>query len=77
MSMNLFNLLRRRTGSAPVARERLQILLAHERAAVGDSDLVAKRLAPCLMVYCAAPSFLNRQGEPKTVKAEIELRAAP
>ena len=39
-----------------------------------DSDLVAKRLAPCLMVYCAAPSFLNRQGEPKTVE---DLRRAP
>ncbi len=32
-------LVRRRT--APVARERLQILLAHERAVAGQSDLVA------------------------------------
>jgi cell division topological specificity factor len=31
----------RRSSSAPVARERLQILLAHERAVVGKSDLVA------------------------------------
>lgn len=31
-----------RTQSAPAARERLKVLLAHERAAVGDSDLVAK-----------------------------------
>ena len=38
--MNLFNLFRRR-GSAPVARERLQILLAHERAARGQPDLLA------------------------------------
>lgn len=38
--MKLFNFLPRRT-SAPVARERLQILLAHERASVGASDLVA------------------------------------
>ena len=30
-----------RRGSAPVARERLQILLAHERAASGNSDLLA------------------------------------
>lgn len=38
------NLLRffSRTQSAPAARERLQVLLAHERAAVGDSDLLAK-----------------------------------
>jgi cell division topological specificity factor len=38
--MNLLNLLRRR-GSAPVARERLQILLAYERANRGHSDLLA------------------------------------
>jgi cell division topological specificity factor len=37
--MNLFNLFARRT-TAPAARERLQVLLAHERAAVGQSDLV-------------------------------------
>jgi cell division topological specificity factor len=38
--MNLFTLLRRR-GSAPVARERLQVLLAYERANRGHSDLLA------------------------------------
>jgi cell division topological specificity factor len=38
--MSLFNLWSRR-GSAPVARERLQILLAHERALIGQTDLVA------------------------------------
>jgi cell division topological specificity factor len=37
--MNLFSLLRRR-GSAPVARERLQILLAYERSNRGHSDLL-------------------------------------
>ena len=37
--MSMFNLFRRR-GSAPVARDRLQILLAHERAARGQSDLL-------------------------------------
>ena len=31
-----------RAQSAPAARERLKVLLAHERAAVGDSDLVTK-----------------------------------
>ena len=36
--MNLFNFLRR-GGSAPVARERLQILLAHERSARDEPDL--------------------------------------
>ncbi len=38
--MSLFRLFKPR-GTAPVARERLQILLSHERAAVGPRDLVA------------------------------------
>lgn len=37
--MNMFKFLRRR-GSAPIARERLQILLAHERRAKGQPDLL-------------------------------------
>ena len=39
--MNLLRLFSR-TNTAPAARERLKVLLAHERAAVGDSDLVSK-----------------------------------
>ena len=39
--MSVFGLFQRR-GSAPVARERLQILLAHERSSHGQSDLLAK-----------------------------------
>lgn len=40
--MNLVSLFRRRN-SAPVARERLQVLLAHERATIGGkSDLLIK-----------------------------------
>ena len=38
--MNLFQFFSRK-GTAPVARERLQILLAHERALTGRSDLAA------------------------------------
>ena len=38
--MNLFSLFRSTT-TAPVARDRLQILLAHERTISGGSDLVA------------------------------------
>ncbi len=38
--MNLLSFFSRRS-SAPVARERLQILLAHERTYAGQSDLVA------------------------------------
>jgi cell division topological specificity factor len=39
--MNLFGLLRRRGGTAPVARERLQVLLAHERSARSGAGLLA------------------------------------
>jgi cell division topological specificity factor len=38
--MSVFGLFRRQS-SAPVARERLQILLAHERGGRGPSDLIA------------------------------------
>jgi cell division topological specificity factor len=38
--MSLFRFFKAR-GAAPVARERLQILLAHERVALGSGDLVA------------------------------------
>jgi cell division topological specificity factor len=38
--MSFLELFRRR-GSAPVARERLQILLSYERASRGQSDLLA------------------------------------
>jgi cell division topological specificity factor len=31
----------RKTNSAPIARERLQVLLSHERLITGKSDLVA------------------------------------
>ncbi len=44
--MSLLTLFRRRdiapADSAPVARDRLQILLQHERAVVGKNDLVAR-----------------------------------
>jgi cell division topological specificity factor len=39
--MNLFNFFNKKS-SAPTARERLQVLLAHERSSVGHSDLVAR-----------------------------------
>jgi cell division topological specificity factor len=38
--MRLIDLFRKKS-SAPVARERLQVLLAHERSVIGKSDLIA------------------------------------
>jgi cell division topological specificity factor len=40
MSLNLLRLFGGRNASAPVARERLQILLAHERGLLGQPDLL-------------------------------------
>lgn len=38
--MNIFSIFNKQR-SAPKARERLQVLLAHERSSAGQSDLVA------------------------------------
>ena len=38
--MSILDMFKRR-GSAPVARDRLQVLLSHERTIAGGSDLVA------------------------------------
>ncbi|WP_428487031.1 cell division topological specificity factor MinE [Rhodopila sp.] len=38
--MNLLDVFRKRS-TAPIARDRLQILLAHERSVIGSSDLMA------------------------------------
>ena len=48
--MNLMRLFGGRTASAPVARERLQILLAHERGRNGASDLLETLRAEILGV---------------------------
>lgn len=40
MSLKLLRLFGGRNASAPVARERLQILLAHERGLLGQPDLL-------------------------------------
>lgn len=39
-----------------------------------DSDLVARRLAPCRMVICAAPGFLKRHGALSSVE---DVRRVP
>ena len=48
--MNLMRLIGGRTASAPIARERLQILLAHERGLRGRPDLLGVLRAEILAV---------------------------
>ena len=63
--MNIFDLFRKRD-SAPVARERLQILLAHERAVVGSSDLLATLREEILAV-------ISRHVEVDREKVQVKL----
>src|SRR5690348_11222387 len=78
--MNLLALFRRRE-TAPVARERLQVLLAHERAIVGKSDLVAILQEEILAVIAKHVSVerekvqikLDRGDPISTLEIDLEL----
>jgi cell division topological specificity factor len=82
--MNLFNLFSKRT-TAPVARERLQMLLAHERAVVGQSDLVAILREEILAVIAKHVPVerdkvqvkMNREDSVSTLEVDIELPPVP
>ena len=54
MSMRLLRLFGGREATAPVARERLQILLAHERGLLGQSDLLVSLREEILAVVSTA-----------------------
>lgn len=79
--MNLVDLFRRRRGSAPVARDRLQVLLAHERGLAGSVDLAAVLQAEILAVI--ARHFpvdgdkvvvrLDRGAQVSTLAIDIEM----
>ena len=73
-----------RSRSAPVARERLQVLLAHERAALGgDSDLIAVLREEILAVITrhvsVAPDQVriraDRGATISTLEVEVEIPA--
>jgi cell division topological specificity factor len=77
--MSLFNFFRR--GSAPVARERLQILLAHERAVRGQPDLLGVLREEILAVISRHISFepdkvqikMDRGKSVSTLEVDIEI----
>ncbi len=79
--MSLFNFFNRRT-SAPVARERLQVLLAHERTIVGpESDLVATLREEILAVIAKHMAVaqdnvqvkMDRGASVSTLEVDIEI----
>lgn len=82
--MNVLNLFRRRGNSAPVARERLQLLLAHERAVVGGrSDLVSILREEILAVIAKHVTVdrekvqvkMERGSSVSTLEVDIEIRS--
>ncbi len=82
--MSLFTFLSRRS-SAPVARERLQILLSHERAVAGQSDLAAILQEEILAVIAKHMAIdrdkvqvkLDRGSDVSTLEIDIEMPGAP
>ena len=81
--MNLFNFFSR-PRTAPVARERLQLLLAHERALSGKSDLAAILQEEILAVIARHIAIdrekvnvkLERDGTISTLEIDIEMPEA-
>jgi cell division topological specificity factor len=67
--MNLYNLFRR--GSAPVARERLQILLAHEREARDKPDLLGVLREEILAVISRHVAFDRDKVEIKMERGKL------
>lgn len=83
--MNLLNLFSRRS-SAPMARERLQILLAHERVATGGQpDLLAKLREEILEVIAKHVPIerdkvmvkLDRGEQVSTLEVDVEIPNPP
>jgi len=76
----IFDLFKRRP-TAPVARERLQILLAHERASAGQEGLVSILREEILAVIARHVTVerdkvqvkLEREGETSMLEIEIEM----
>jgi len=78
--MNLMSLFRKRS-SAPVARDRLQVLLAHERSVIGKSDLLATLQEEILAVLArhitvdrdAVQIKMDRGASVSTLEIDVEV----
>jgi cell division topological specificity factor len=78
--MNLLELFRKKT-TAPVARDRLQVLLAHERSVIGKSDLLATLQEEILAVIAkhvtvdrdAVQIKLDRGASFSTLEIDVEV----
>ena len=74
-------LFRRRRGSAPVARERLQVLLAHERRSLSQPSLIAVLREEILAVIAKHVSVspdnvqvkMDRGDAVSTLEIDIEI----
>jgi cell division topological specificity factor len=84
--MSLFGMFRRSSaGSAPVARERLQVLLAHERTVASESDLVVVLREEILAVIAKRVKVefdnvnvrMNCGETVSTLTVDIEIPGAP
>lgn len=81
--MRLFDFLKK-GGTAPVARERLQVLLAHERKAFGRPDLLVVLREEILAVIGKHIALdpdkvqikMDRGGTVSTLEVDIEIPAA-
>jgi len=82
--MSLLDWIRPRA-SAPVARDRLKILLAHERAFRGQSDLLGVLREEIMSVVCRHMSVapdqvqvrMDRGQSVSTLAIDIELPSSP
>lgn len=78
--MKFIEFFRKKT-SAPVARERLQIILAHERSQIGNSDLLVTLREEILAVIAKHMPVerdkvnvsMDRGDDVSTLEVEVEL----
>ncbi len=78
--MNLMGMFRK-SSSAPVARDRLQVLLAHERSVIGKNDLLATLQEEILAVIAkhvtverdAVQIKMDRGASVSTLEIDVEV----